>query len=72
MDISKVVSKITKEHKELNDKIVKLEEFLESDRVSVVSEDNLCLLQLQLSYMNGYSKTLMSRISNLKESTSAK
>lgn len=47
---------------ELNDKVVKLTEFMHTDKFSELDSINQGLLMVQLEFMRGYMKTLERRL----------
>jgi hypothetical protein len=55
------------EKRELGEKIVKLTEFIMSQKFETLDDDNRRLLNQQLSYMKCYHDTLVERIKVFKE-----
>lgn len=50
------------EKSELDERIVKLRDFCESDRFPLMSENNQALLSVQLKIMESYSEILFRRL----------
>lgn len=66
MENNEIIIKLEKEKYELNSKITKLKKFRCTEEWDKLSVNHKCLLDIQLSAMQTYLETLMSRIVDLK------
>jgi hypothetical protein len=66
MENNEIIMKLEKEKYELHSKIMKLGKFRSTEEWNKLSVNHKCLLDIQLSAMQTYLETLMSRIVDLK------
>ena len=50
------------EHIELGNKLQKLNDFLHGDEIQTLSDEDVALLEIQYSFMEGYLKVLARRL----------
>lgn len=66
MKNNEIIMKLEKEKYELHSKIMKLGKFRSTEEWNKLSVNHKCLLDVQLSAMQTYLETLMSRIVDLR------
>ena len=66
MENNEIIMKLEKEKYELHSKIMKLGKFRSTEEWNKLSVNHKCLLDIQLSAMQTYLETLMSRLVDLR------